>query len=195
MAYSSLWTTSASVGLTMAKLSRIVPSCGTEGVWRRNQSHPISVKTLRLLLPFTDMSKCISSLCCRGEESWPAASKTGVEDPRSKHSEANCSSHLLLSSLGLSSRASLQQCNSCWNRASLLLGPIQIIQPIPNLFLVPLCNFSFFCCWEQVWVHGLSNSGAAKNIGRQNCRPFPCTGVRSVWDGASLWSQIKQICM
>ena len=98
MAYSSLWTTSASVGLTMAKLSRIVPSCGTEGVWRRNQSHPISVKTLRLLLPFTDMSKCISSLCRRGEESWPAASKTGVEDPRSKHSEANCSSHLLLSS-------------------------------------------------------------------------------------------------
>ena len=87
MAYNRRWTTSASSGLTMAKLSLRVPSCVTMGgCGHKYQAHPISVKPLRLLLPLTDMSKRLTSLRKRREESLPSK-ESGRTEPRGKHSD------------------------------------------------------------------------------------------------------------
>ena len=48
-------------------------------------------------------------------------------------------------------RASLQQCNSCWKRASLLLGPIQLFHPIPDLALQHPILFRLVA--EYGWVY------------------------------------------
>ena len=164
----------------MAKLSRIVPSCGRGGsLWKMNQAHPISVKTLWLLLPFTDMSECISGLRCRREESRPA-SETGSEDSRCKHSKwrrrwwwrrwwrrptvplkeelllGNTPPTLLLS-------AWMQQCNSSWKRARLQLGPLQpkcfcYLFPISHSFDLKIYIHMVFEVVQHSWIDFLQES-------------------------------------